>query len=194
GELGHFYPDETTKNPQAELERLAWEGALKRYPGGLPEKIRRSIVSELELIAQLGYAPYFLTVYDIVRFAREERGILCQGRGSAANSTVCFCLHITEVDPNIHDLLFERFMSVERHEPPDIDVDFEHERRDEVMAYIYEKHTGSRTALAAAVTSYRGRSALREVAKAFGLSQDAQGALSGAVWGWSKDVGEDEAR
>src|SRR5690606_19767783 len=96
--------------------------------------------------------------------------------------------------PNIHDLLFERFMSVERHEPPDIDVDFEHERRDEVMAYIYEKYTGSRTALAAAVTSYRGRSALREVAKAFGLSQDAQGALSGAVWGWSKDVGEDEAR
>ena len=194
GELTHFYPDETTKDPQAELERLTWEGARKRYPGGLPEKVRQSIVTELELIAQLGYAPYFLTVHDIVRYAREERGILCQGRGSAANSTVCFCLHITEVDPAIHQLLFERFMSVERHEPPDIDVDFEHERRDEVMAYIYEKYSGSHTALAAAVTSYRGRSALREVAKAFGLSQDAQAALSGSIWGWSNDVGEEEAR
>src|SRR5690606_12053799 len=126
----------------------------------------------------------FLTVNDIVRFAREKAKVLCQGRGSAANSIVCFCLGITEVDPVLMkmDLLLGRFISTERDEPPDIDVDFEHEKRDVIIAYIYEKYSAKRTALAAAVVSYRGRSALREVAKAMGLSEDARSALSGSIW------------
>ena len=147
-------------------------------------KIQGHIDHELTLIEQLEYAPYFLTVYDIVRFAR-ERGILCQGRGSAANSAVCFCLGITEVDPERIDLLFERFISPERNEPPDIDVDFEHERREEVIQYIYEKYGRDRAGLAATVISYRSRSAIREVGKVFGLSDDTIGALSGSIWGWS---------
>jgi len=193
-ELRHFYPKETEKDPQAELERLAWEGAQRRYPEGIPGKVRANIVHELALIRDKQYASYFLTVHDIVRFARDEK-ILCQGRGSAANSTVCFCIGVTEVDPTLSDLLFERFLSGERDEPPDIDVDFEHERREVVMQYIYEKYSSRRTALAAAVISYRGRSALREVAKAFGLSQDAQSALSASIWGWSSsELGEKEAK
>ena len=143
----------------------------------------------------MDYAPYFLTVHDIVRFAR-SRGILCQGRGSAANSTLCFCLGITEVDPAFHDLLFERFISVDRREPPDIDVDFEHERREEVMQYIYEHYGRTRAALTASVVTYRARSAIREVGKVFGLSEDAIGALSGTIWGFGEGaaVNEDETR
>src|SRR4029079_18851855 len=128
------------------------------------------------------YTPFFLTVYDIVRFARSQ-SILCQGRGSAANSTVCFCLGITEVDPDKHDLLFGPFISTERNEPPDIDVDFEHERREEVIQYIYRKYGRERAGIAATVISYRGRSAIREVGKAFGLSEDTIGALSSSIWG-----------
>ena len=149
---------------------------------------------ELALIASLDYAPYFLTVHDIVRFAR-WRGILCQGRGSAANSAVCFCLGITEVDPSRFDLLFERFVSPERNEPPDIDVDFEHERREEVIQYIYRRYGRERAGLAAAVTTYRTRSAIRETAKVFGLSDDVITALNGTAWGHgSTPIGEKEAR
>jgi DNA-directed DNA polymerase III PolC len=195
-ELRYEYPDEPSgesATPQAELERLAWEGAIRRYPGGVPERIRAQIIHELALIDELDYAPYFLTVYDIVRFAR-SRGILCQGRGSAANSTVCFCIGITEVDPALTDLLFERFISPERREPPDIDVDFEHERREEVIQYIYEKYGRDRAGLTATVITYRARSAMREVAKAFALSGDVTSALSGSIWGWSSaDVGAREA-
>jgi error-prone DNA polymerase len=155
------------------------------------------IPEELALIAKKKYARYFLTVNDLVRFAREEADVLCQGRGSAANSVVCFCLGITAVDPVLMgvDLLLERFISTERDEPPDIDVDFEHEHRDRIIAYIYEKYSEKRTALAAAVISYRGRSALREVGKAMGLSEDARAALSGSIWGWrSSKLGATEAK
>ena len=140
------------------------------------------------------YATYFLTVHDIVRFAR-SKGILCQGRGSAANSVICYCLEITEVDPEKVDLLFERFVAEERKEPPDIDVDFEHERREEVIQHIYEKYGRHHANLAATVICYRGRSAIREVGKAFGLSDDTVGALAGMLWGWSQSgVKEEEAR
>ena len=198
-ELKHNYPDETTVDgvdPQTELERLTWEGAAQRYPRGIPQKVDGLIRHELAIVGQQNYARYFLTVHDIVRFARSEAvGILCQGRGSAANSVICYCLYITEVDPNLMDVLFERFVSTERDEPPDIDVDFEHEKRDRIIAYIYEKYSEKRTALAAAVVSYRSRSALREVAKAMGLSDDVRNALSGSIWGWwSSTVGEKEAR
>jgi error-prone DNA polymerase len=189
-ELRYEYPDETIEgfaSAQDALTHLAYEGAAKRYPHGLPPKVRASITHELALIAQLSYAPYFLTVYDIVRFARSQ-GILCQGRGSAANSAVCFCLGITEVDPDRADLLFERFISPERREPPDIDVDFEHERREEVIQYIYGKYGRERAGIAATVISYRGRSAIREVGKAFGLSEDTIGALASSIWGGGGDV------
>jgi error-prone DNA polymerase len=195
-QLKYFYPQETAEgiSAQAELERLTWEGARERYPNGISEKVLKNIRHELALIAEKKYADYFLTVHDIMRFARSEK-ILCQGRGSAANSTVCYCMRITEVNPELSDLLFERFLSSARDEPPDIDVDFEHERRDPVMQYVYTKYTEKRTALAAAVTSYRGRSALREVAKALGLSQDAQSALSGSIWGWSSSqMGDKETQ
>ncbi len=196
-ELKHNYPDEPTRDgatPQQELERLAREGAAERYPQGTPAPVSERIREELALIERMGYARYFLTVHDIVRFAR-SKGILCQGRGSAANSVVCYCIGITPVGPDRIDTLFERFISEERNEPPDIDVDFEHERRDEVIAYIYEKYQQKHTALAAAVTSYRGRSALREVAKAMGLSEDVRGALSGSIWGWrSSRLGRQEAK
>ena len=188
-ELRYQYPDEPTgagPTPQAALVRLTEEGAKRRWPNGVPAKIRGHIDHELQLIEELEYAPYFLTVYDIVHFAR-SKGILCQGRGSAANSAVCFCLGITEVDPERVDLLFERFISPERNEPPDIDVDFEHERREEVIQYIYDKYGRDRAGLAATVISYRSRSAIREVGKAFGLSDDTIGALSGSIWGWSSD-------
>jgi len=193
-ELRYEYPEEPagrSATPFDELTRLAWEGVAERYPAGVPHKVRQAIVHELELIRELDYAPYFLTVWDIVRFAR-SRGILCQGRGSAANSAVCYALRITEVDPERSDLLFERFISPERREPPDIDVDFEHERREEVIQYIYEKYGRDRAGIAATVITYRGRSAAREVGKAFGLSEDAIAALAGQIWGWS-NASVDEA-
>ena len=173
-ELAYEYPDEPVPpgtTPQRHLEALTWEGAGQCYPAGIPARVRRALTHELALIAELGYAPYFLTVYDIVRFAR-EKDILCQGRGSAANSAVCYCLGITAVDPARIDLLFERFVSRERREPPDIDVDFEHERREEVIQYIYGRYGRERAGLAATVISYRGRSAARDVGKAMGLSED----------------------
>jgi len=195
--LRYEYPEEPcgdSARPQQELERLTEIGARERYGETIPEKVRAGIAHEMALIAQLDYAPYFLTVFDIVRFAR-TRGILAQGRGSAANSVVCFCLGITEVDPERADLLFERFISPERNEPPDIDVDFEHERREEVIQYIYRKYGRERAGLAATVITYRSRSAVREVGKVFGLSEDSVAALAGTVWGWSSDgVDEDEAR
>ncbi|MER9893192.1 error-prone DNA polymerase [Mesorhizobium sp. M0119] len=196
-DLQYNYPDEPTESglgPQAELERLAKEGAVIRYPSGVPAFVTQRIEEELALIERLNYARYFLTVYDIVKFARSQN-ILCQGRGSAANSIVCFCIGITEVGPDKIDTLFERFISEERNEPPDIDVDFEHEKREEVIQYIYSKYSTKRTALAAAVVSYRGRSAMREVAKAMGLSDDVRSALSSSIWGWStSELGEKETK
>ena len=195
-ELRYEYPDETIEgfaNAQDALTHLAYEGAARRYPNGLPPKVRATVEHELALIAQLQYAPYFLTVHDIVRFARSQK-ILCQGRGSAANSAACFCLGITEVDPDRADLLFERFISPERREPPDIDVDFEHERREEVIQYIYGKYGRERAGIAATVICYRGRSSIREVGKAFGLSEDTIGALSSSIWGGGGDGKADLAR
>jgi error-prone DNA polymerase len=196
-ELSHCYPEELREGyatAQAALEAFAWAGARKRYPDGIPQRTREALTHELTLIASLDYAPYFLTVHDIVRFAR-EKGILCQGRGSAANSAVCYCLWITEVDPARFDLLFERFISPERNEPPDIDVDFEHERREEVIQYIYRRYGRERAGLAAAVTTYRTRSAIRETAKVFGLSDDVIAALNGTTWGQeSTAIGEDRVR
>jgi error-prone DNA polymerase len=186
-ELRYEYPEEPIppgRTPQSQLEHLAWEGAAERYPQGIPDKVRESLARELVLIARLSYAPYFLTVHDIVRFARQQKPpILCQGRGSAANSTVCYCIGITAVDPNQIELLFERFISEERKEPPDIDIDFEHERREEVIQYIYSRYGRERAGLAATVITYRGRSAVREVGKAMGLSEDVTAALAGIVWG-----------
>ena len=184
-ELRYEYPDEMRAGfatPQDALVHLAWEGAAARYPGGIPDSVRQSLDHELALIAQLKYAPYFLTVHHIVGYARSQN-ILCQGRGSAANSAVCYCLRITDVDPRDGNLLFERFISSDRGEPPDIDVDFEHERREEVIQHIYDHYGRDHTGIAATVISYRGRSAIREVGKAFGLSEDTIGALSSSIWG-----------
>ena len=184
-ELVYEYPDEPVPagvSPQVHLAALTWEGAVHRFPDGLPEKVRATIERELALINDLDFAPYFLTVHDIVVFAR-VRGILCQGRGSAANSVVCYCLGITAVNPTEVDLLFERFMSEARREPPDIDVDFEHERREEVIQYIYARYGRDRAGLVATVISYRARSAVRDVGKAMGLSEDTVAALAGMVWG-----------
>ncbi len=195
-ELKYEYPDEPSppgRTPQEYLAEVTWAGARERYPNGLPDKVRATIEHELELIAQLDYAPYFLTVHDIVRFAR-ERGILCQGRGSAANSAVCYCLGITAVDPNEIDLLFERFVSAERNEPPDIDVDFEHERREEVIQYIYQRYGRERAGIAATVITYRARSAVRDVGKAMGLTEDVTAALSGTVWGGHGGIAETRVR
>ncbi len=192
-ELRYEYPKDPVMgagDPQTILARLTMAGARERYGEAVPEKVRRQLDHELALIGELNYAPYFLTVYDIVRFARSQE-ILCQGRGSAANSAVCYCLAITAVDPNRLDLLFERFISAERDEPPDIDVDFEHERREEVIQYIYEKYGRERAGIAATVISYRSKSAIREVGKALGLSLDMVGLLASNVWGWrSDDVGD----
>jgi len=185
-------PDYDGRTPQQELERLTWEGAAGRYGDAVPAQVQAALRHELDLIGSLGYAPYFLTVEEIVRFAR-SRGILCQGRGSAANSAVCYVLGITAVDPGRVELLFERFVSAERDEPPDIDVDFEHERREEVIQFIYGKYGRDRAGLAATVICYRGRAAIREVGKALGLSADVVGALAGSVWGWSRE-GVDPAR
>jgi len=162
------------------LTRLAWAGARKRYPRGVPEKVRGLIEHELKLIEELHYEAYFLTVFDLVRFAR-RRGILCQGRGSAANSAVCFCLGITSVDPERMDVLFERFVSRERNEAPDIDVDFEHQRREEVLQYLYQKYGRDRAGMTAEVITYRPRSAVRDVGKALGLSLDRVDALAKGI-------------
>jgi error-prone DNA polymerase len=173
-ELRYEYPEELCpagETPLSFLTRLTWEGARRHYSQGVPDKVRRLIEHELALIAELGYEAYFLTVWDLVRFAR-SRGILCQGRGSAANSAVCFCLGVTAVDPDRIDLLFERFVSRERNEAPDIDVDFEHERREEVLQYIYAKYGRDRAGIAASLITYQPRSAVRDVGKALGLSLD----------------------
>ncbi len=196
-ELKYLYPDEPTGSkvpPQQTLEHLVEEGLEKRYPKGAPQKVLDAVTREIALVAKLDYAPYFLTVYDIVRFARSQH-ILCQGRGSAANSAICYCLEITEVDPSKIDLLFERFISEERNEPPDIDVDFEHERREEVIQYIYGKYGRDKAGLAATVVTYRARSALREVGKVFGFSDDVITAISGTRWGsGSSEVSAKDAK
>src|SRR5262249_16733347 len=155
-ELRYEYPHELTeegRTPQEELVHLTWRGARERYPDGIPEKVRAQIERELALTGQLDYAPFFLTVHDTVRYARSQ-GILCQGRGSAANSAVCYCLGVTSVDPAHMDLLFERFISAARNEPPDIDVDFEHARREEVIQYIYKKYGRERSGLSPPATCY----------------------------------------
>ncbi|MGO4721805.1 MULTISPECIES: error-prone DNA polymerase [unclassified Inquilinus] len=191
------YPEEITPDgepAQARLERMTWEGATTRYPQGVPADLRSQIEKELALIGGREYAPFFLTVADIVAFAKSQH-ILNQGRGSAANSAVCFCLGITSVNPVEVNLLFERFISEARHEPPDIDVDFEHERREEVIQHIYQKFGRHRTGLTATVICYRTRAAVRDVGKAMGLSEDMIGALSGSVWGWSMTgLDEDQVR
>ncbi|MFL5084555.1 MAG: error-prone DNA polymerase [Xanthobacteraceae bacterium] len=191
GQLRYEYPDEPVppgKTAIQHLRDLTWSGAQWRFPGGLREQEEKTINHELDLIERLDYPNYFLTVHDIVRWAR-SKGILCQGRGSAANSCVCFCLGITAVDPTKEDqdLLFSRFISENRNEPPDIDVDFEHERREEVIQHIYQRYGRDRAGLAATVISYRGRSAIREVGKVFGLSDDTVGAMAGTLWGWSME-------
>ncbi|MEP4433498.1 MAG: PHP domain-containing protein, partial [Hyphomicrobiales bacterium] len=179
---------------QIALEQLTARGAKQRFPEGVPAKVQEAIRHEMQLIKRLKYAPYFLTVYDIVRYARSQ-GILCQGRGSAANSSICYCLGITEVDPIKVDLLFERFISEARKEPPDIDVDFEHERREEVIQYIYKKYGREKAGLAATVITYRSRSALRDVGKVFGLTDDAISAIAGTRWGsGTTDISDDEAK
>lgn len=182
--LTYVYPEEITtggRTPQQELEKLTREGARDFYGENVPDKIQHNIRYELRFIKEMNFAAYFLTVYDIVRFAR-SRNILCQGRGSAANSTVCFCLGITSVDPSKFDLLFERFISSARNEPPDIDVDFEHERREEVIQYIYEKYGRDRAAIVATVTQLHTKGAIRDVGKAMGLSGDALSRLSSSSW------------
>jgi error-prone DNA polymerase len=196
---GTEYADETRRGyatPQEALKAFAEEGFKQRFPVGAPPKIRHALNEELRLIGKLNYAPFFLTVDEIVKFARNlPDPILCQGRGSAANSIICYCLGITDVDPRKIDLLFERFVSEERHEPPDIDVDFEHERREEVIQHIYGTYGRERAGLAATVICYRGRSAVREVGKVFGLSEDTISALAGTLWGWSSSgVSDKEAR
>ncbi|WP_041316495.1 error-prone DNA polymerase [Hyphomicrobium nitrativorans] len=189
GDLKNEYPDEPVppgKTAQQHLEDLTWSGARDRYPHGIPDDVRARVLEELGIIAQLDYARYFLTVHDVVRFARRE-GILCQGRGSAANSAVCYCLRITEVNPNESKLLFARFISVERGEPPDIDVDFEHERREEVIQYIYKRYGREYAAICATVIHYRSRRAIRDVGKALGLTPDVTAALAKTVWGSHAD-------
>ncbi len=186
-ELKYEYPDAIVppgRTAREHLAHLAWKGAAQRYPDGIPEKVRELVAHELALVAELGYEAYFLTVFDIVRFAR-RRGILCQGRGSAANSAVCYCLGITSVDPARMNVLFERFVSRERREAPDIDIDFEHDRREEVIQYIYATYGRQRAAMTAEVISYRLRSSVRDVAKALGFSLDRVDRIAGAL-----DVGD----
>ena len=187
-DLSYEYPDELKSGRRTAMQELSfqtWRGAEKRYPDAVPDQVSAYLKHELTLIERLNIAAYFLTVFDIVCFAR-GRGILCQGRGSAANSAVCYCLRITAVDPERSQPLFERFVSEARDQPPDIDVDFEHERREEVIQHIYAKYGRHRAGLAASVVTYRRRSALREVAKVFGLSRDVQAALASEVWGREK--------
>lgn len=199
-ELAYGYPEEVIPkgmSPQAYLEKLTWRGVDWRYPQGVPQKVRDSLNKELVLIKKLDIAQYFITIYDIIQFAREKAKppILCQGRGSAANSAVCYVLGITSVDPAKHDLLFERFISEERKEPPDIDVDFEHERREEVIQHIYTKYGRERAGLCATVIHYRPRSAIREVGKVMGLSEDVTAALAKTIWGsWGREIGKQHAK
>ena len=196
-DLKFNYPLELVQgyaSAQAALEAMTWKGAESRYPGGIPDKVRASLERELEIVAELKYAAYFLTVADIVRFARNECGILCQGRGSAANSSICYCLRVTEVNPAENTLLFDRFISTERNEPPDIDIDFEHERREEVIQYVYGKYGPRRAALAATLICYRRRSALRDVAKTFGYSEDHIMSISKTFHWWSKGIRRDDLK
>lgn len=191
--LEYVYPEEITpegRTPQEELEILTWQGANERFDGSIPEKIAETIRYELEFMQRKNYAAYFLTVYDFVRFAR-SRDILCQGRGSAANSVVCYCLGITSVDPSKFKVLFARFMSDARDEPPDIDVDFEHERREEVIQYIYEKYGRNRAAIVATVTQVHWKGAIRDVAKAMGLSADAVDRLAASIWEFRDELDGD---
>ncbi|WP_095590691.1 error-prone DNA polymerase [Actibacterium ureilyticum] len=185
-ELSYEYPDEISQGetPQARLERLTRDGLKRRYPTGAPQRVHDLMDKELKLVAELGFPAYFLTVYDIVQFAR-SKGILCQGRGSAANSILCYLLGITDVSPDQIAMVFERFISKHRGEPPDIDVDFEHERREEVIQWIYEKYGRHRAGLCATVIHFRSRAAIREVGKVMGLSQDVTAGLSGQIWGHS---------
>jgi error-prone DNA polymerase len=189
-ELRYEYPSEIAagETPRTRLRRLAHEGLRWRYPAGAPAKVRKMLAHELTLIAKLKYEPYFLTVRDIVAFAR-SRDILCQGRGSAANSVVCYCLGITSVSPEIGTMVFERFVSEARDEPPDIDVDFEHERREEVIQHIYERYGRHRAGLCATVIHYRGKRAIREVGARHGADQDTIGALSSQLWGFFSTKG-----
>src|SRR5215471_13407915 len=203
GELKYEYPDEpvpTGKTAQQHLEDLTWAGAQDRYPkdkypNGIPEDVSKRLEDELALIGKLDYARYFLTVHDVVSFARvQEKEILCQGRGSAANSAVCYCLGITSVNPDKSNLLFARFISENRGEPPDIDVDFEHERREEVIQYIYRRYGRHRAAICATVVHYRSRRAIREVGKALGLTEDVTAALAKTVWGYGDGYPDDHIR
>ncbi len=189
-QLRYEYPSEVSggEGPAARLERLAHEGLRWRYPNGAPQKVRDMLAHELALIGKLKYEPYFLTVRDVVAFAR-DRGILCQGRGSAANSVVCYCLGVTSVSPEIGTMVFERFVSEARDEPPDIDVDFEHERREEVIQHIYERYGRHRAGLCATVIHYRGKRAIREVGRAMGLTEDTISALSSQLWGFFSTKG-----
>ncbi|MEM9843880.1 MAG: PHP domain-containing protein, partial [Pseudomonadota bacterium] len=184
-ELRYEYPSEIAEGESASdrLRRLAEEGLDWRYPAGAPDRVRAMMEHELRLIGKLGYEPYFLTVRDVVAFAR-SRDILCQGRGSAANSVVCYCLGVTSVSPETGTMVFERFVSEARNEPPDIDVDFEHERREEVIQHIYQRYGRERAGICATVIHYRGKRAIREVGKAMGLSEDTIGALSSQLWGF----------
>ena len=202
GQLQYEYPDEPVppgKTAQQHLEDLTWTGAAERYPKdrfphGIPTEVQTRLHEELALIATLDYARYFLTVHDVVAYARKVKNILCQGRGSAANSAVCFCLGITEVNPNESKLLFARFISANRNEPPDIDVDFEHERREEVIQYIYERYGRHRAAICSTVVHYRSRRAIREVGKALGLTEDVTAALAKTVWGSGDELPDDHVR
>jgi error-prone DNA polymerase len=196
-QLGYQYPDEPVppgKTAQRHLEDLTWAGARKYFPDGIDDLVRITLKKELDLIAELKYAHYFLTVHDIVHYARSQ-SILCQGRGSAANSAVCYVLGVTSVDPTKVDLLFERFISKERLEPPDIDVDFEHSRREEVMQYVYRRYGRHRAAIIATVIHYRPRSAIRDVGKALGLTEDVTAALADTVWGsWGAGLNDMQVR
>ncbi len=188
------------KTAQQHLEDLTWAGARDRYPkdqypDGIPADVEKRLHDELKLIAKLDYARYFLTVHDVVHFARrQEKEILCQGRGSAANSAVCFCLGITSVNPEKTKLLFARFISENRGEPPDIDVDFEHERREEVIQYIYQRYGRDRAAICSTVVHYRSRRAIREVGKVMGLTEDVTAALAKTVWGYGDGLPDEHVR
>ena len=194
-ELKYQYPEEREYahlTPQEALEKYTWEGAAECYPKGIPDIVRGKLNDELRLIEKMKYAPYFLTVRSIVQYARSI-DILCQGRGSAANSAVCYVLGITAIHPEVNGLLFERFVSEQRGEPPDIDVDFEHERREEVIQWIYKTYGTDRSALCATVIRYRSRAAMRDVGRALGMPEDVLKSLSSQVWGWSNDIPQSHA-
>ncbi len=197
GQLQEEYPDEPAppgKTAMQHLTDLTWAGAAWRYPGGVPETVKAQLTEELRLIGKMNYPNYFITVHDIVQEAR-KMGILCQGRGSAANSSVCYCLGVTAIDPTEHRLLFTRFISENRGEPPDIDVDFEHERREEVMQYVYRRYGRDHAAICGTVIHYRPRSAIRDVGKALGLTEDVTSLLAGTVWGsWGGELPQEHIR